>query len=183
MDFRQVDRSIVSPGLLRFAKFCDDLAASDPMPHRDRFHVREVPWLFGFLTVVDVLEGGRDYRFSYCGDFWKVTLNADMSGCRLSEAESCSQLSANRPNYDAAVKARAPRYRFGRWIWPNKHFIRIERLIVPFCDDDGEVSMLVIAGHCEKTYREIHDDCLAYGAPRLELETSTPDMMQKAEAA
>jgi hypothetical protein len=175
MDFRQVDKSTVNAKLLRFAKYCDDLAFGAEMPLRSAFEVRNAHWLFGFITTLDVLEGGGDFRFTYCGDFWKVALNYDMTGWRLSEAEACGRLVGLRPNYDAAIKARAPRYRFGKWVWPDGRFVRIERLVVPFAGENGEVAMIAATAQCEKSFAEIVT-YNASGVPRLVLEFSTSAM-------
>jgi hypothetical protein len=172
MDFRLVDKTMVDPSLLRFAQFCDDLAGNAPMPRRERFRIRDATWLFGYLKVADVLGGGRDFRYSYVGDFWHTMLNYDLTGARLSELEACGMMTNVRTNYDAALKAHAPRYRFGRWVRPNRRFIRTERLLVPFTDDGETVSMLVIAVHCKKAYSEILEEVRDAGPARLELEFS-----------
>ncbi len=174
MDFREVDKRTVSRDLLRFADYCLSLTEGGPMPHRHSFEVRTVPWLFGLIATVDVLDGGADYRFAYSGDLWKLALHCDLTGLRLSEIEASSARMplALRTHYDAAVRARAPRYRFGRWIWPDEYFIRLERLIVPFAGKGGAVSMLVVAVQCEKSIGEIMEECRHRGEPRLELELS-----------
>lgn len=171
MDFRHVDKKTVSSNLLRFAKYCDGLAGGAELPHRDAFAIGDVHWLFGFIVTADVLEDGRDYRYATAGDFWKVAMNFDLSNTRLSELEACGRLTNVRPNYDAARQARAPRYRTARLTWPDRKFIRYERLVVPFAGDDGAVSMLVVAAQCDKSFEEL----LAYkgtGEPRLVLELS-----------
>jgi hypothetical protein len=175
MDFLQVDQSKVSPDILRFALHCRQLAGGAAMPKRRDFAPRDVPWLFGCVTAIDVIDGGRDYRFSYCGDFWRVVVDCDMLGWRLSEAESCNRLTCVRFNYDSAVCARSPRYRFGRWTWPNGLSIRYERLLTPFADDNGKVTMLVLVARPEKPLSELFA-LPRNGLPRIDLEATAPDM-------
>jgi hypothetical protein len=182
MDFAHVDQSKISPEILRFAHHCSHLAGGAAMPKCGSFHPRDVPWLFGCVTTIDVLDGGRDYRFSFCGDLWRVMLNYDMMGWRLSEAEACNRLTTVRPNYDAATGARSPRYRFGRWSWPDGQAIRYERLIVPFANDEGNVAMLALAVHSMEPLGEAFAGNRS-GQPTLELECSTPDLCAAPMAA
>jgi hypothetical protein len=171
MDFRQVDKASVTPALMRFAGLCETLADGGDLPHRNRFEVRNAPWLFGFFSTVDVLKGGHDYRYIESGDFWRVMLNLDLVGARLSELEACGQMQNIRANYDAALRSRAPRYRTARLNWPNGMELRYERLVVPFAGNDGEVSMLVVAAQCEKPLQELMS-YQRFGAPKLSLEFS-----------
>jgi hypothetical protein len=174
MDFRLTDKKLVHPGLLRVAEMYERLGGDGVMPHRAQFEPRNAPWLYGFIIMMDVLagaEGGRDYRYTDTGAFWQLTFGFDLTGIRLSEFEACGQLTAVRTNYDHAVEARAPRYRFGRMIWPSGQFIRYERLVLPFAGSDGEVSMLVLAAQSDRSLQEIIA-CKGLGEPRLELELS-----------
>lgn len=155
MEFRQVDKSLVHPNLMRFAHYCEELAGGAEMPPRKRFEVRNVPWLFGFLVVADVIGGGKDYRYSYAGEFWKAMLNYDMNSVRLSELEECGRFTNLRPNYDATVECRAPRYRAALLSWRDGKTLRYERLVVPFCDETGNITELVIAAQCECPLSEL----------------------------
>jgi hypothetical protein len=171
MDFRLIDKSSVHHNLLRFAVYCETLANGAEMAQQSLFEARNTPWLFGFIAVVDVLEGGADYRYAYAGDFWKAMLGYDINATRVSELEACGRFPNVRSNYDAAVRARSPRYRTARLSWPDGKVFRYERLVVPFAGDDGAVAMLVVAAQCEKPL----SDLLAYrglGEAKLTLELS-----------
>ena len=174
MDFRRVDRGTVHTNLLRFASYCETLRDGDGMPPSRRFEVRNTPWLFGFVAVADVIDGGRDYRYSHAGDFWKAMLGYDIESMRVSELEACGRFPNVRSNYDATAKAQSPRYRMARLTWPDGKVFRYERIVVPFAGKHGEPAMLVIAAQCEKPLSDI----LAFrgaGDAKLTLELSTPE--------
>lgn len=169
MDFCLVDKSRVSPALMRFADYCEALAGGAGMPPAAAFELSAVHWLFGYVVLADVIDGGRDYRYSYSGDFWKATLNYDLAGCRLSELEAVGRLTNFRNHYDKVVATQAPRYRTARMTWPDGKIVRYQRLVVPFAGENGEASMLVIAAQSDKSFAEL----MAYkatGEPKLELE-------------
>ncbi|MGB8602399.1 MAG: hypothetical protein WCD42_09415 [Rhizomicrobium sp.] len=175
MDFRQADKSLVHPNLMRFAQYCEGLAGGAEMPSRKRFEVRNVPWLFGFLVVADVIGNGSDYRYSHVGDFWKAMLNYDMCSVRLSELEECGRFTNLRPNYDAAFKNRSPRYRAAELKWRDGKAVRYERIVMPLCDDVGHVVELVIAAQCSQSLAEILS-LRGSGEAKLTLEGSEPEI-------
>lgn len=169
MDFRLVDKTIVSPDLMRLADYCEALDGGGAMPPARAFALSELHWLFGFVVTADVIDGGRDYRYSYSGEFWKVALNYDLTSQRLSELEAVGRLMNFREHYDKVIANCAPRYRTARMTWPDGKIVRYERLVVPFADDNGEPIMLLIAARSDKSIAELLE-YKATGEPRLELE-------------
>lgn len=155
MDFRAVDKALVHPNLLRFAQYCEELAGGAEMPPRSVFEVRNVPWLYGFIIVAEVIGGGTDYRYCYVGDFWKAILNYETCNLRLSELEECGRFTNVRPNYDAAVRNRAPRYRRAQISWRDGKSAFYERLVMPFCDKVGTVTEIVIAAQCDRPLEQL----------------------------
>lgn len=173
MDFRSVDKALVHPNLLRFARYCDELAGGAEMPSRKTFEVRNVPWLYGFVIVAEVIESGADYRYSYVGEFWKAILNYDTNNLRLSELEECGRFTNVRPNYTAAVQNRAARYRRAQITWRDGKHISYERLVMPFCNETGVVTELVVAAQCDRPLEEILA-ARGIGEGRLTLEENLP---------
>jgi hypothetical protein len=171
MDFRLVEKSDVSPALMRFADYCAVRADGAEMPPAAALQMSELHWLFGYVVVAEVIEGGRDYRYTYTGDFWKAALNYDIASQRLSDLEAIGRLTDFRANYDAAVKARDLRYRTAKLSWPDGKILRYQRLVAPFADEAGDPSLLVIAAQCDKSFAELLE-YKAMGEPKLELELS-----------
>lgn len=150
---RPDDQKQIHPQLLRLALHFAALSKSKYMPARDRFHADDLHWLYGSFYTVDVLNGGADYRFGYCGPSWKMFYGIDLSGKRLSEVEYAPQLLRRRTDFDAIVAARRPGYSTGHLQWPDGYIIRYERLTIPFSGTDpathDHATMLLVAAQCE----------------------------------
>jgi len=169
MDFTAVYKSSARPEILRLARHCDALAGTRQMPHRQDLNPTNVTWLLGHLYLIDVLDGGADYRFRLFGVFWEKMYGIDLTGQRLSEIEATGRLAALRGDYDAVVAAGMPFFHPGRLIWPNQKSIRYERLLVPFSGDDGQVSLILAAAGCDVPFEDLvlHK---GKGLPRLVLD-------------
>jgi hypothetical protein len=152
--------------LLRLAQYYETRTSGAPMPRRKLFHPNELSWLFGYFYTVDVLR--NDYRFGFIGPFWVAMYNYDPMGVKLSEMENCGRMKALRPMYDDAIAQKQSNYCVGRMVWPNGKSILHERITVPFSDDNGEPSMLLVAAQCDRSLPEAMLR-KGFGEPRLEL--------------
>lgn len=153
MDVRSVDKALVHLNLLRFARYCDELAGGAEMPSRKAFEVRNVSWLYGFVIVAQAIEGSVDYRYSSVDEFWKAILNYDTNNLRLSELEECGRFTNVRPNYTAAVQNRAARYQRAQIMWRDGKRVSYEWLVMPFCNETGVVTEQVVAA-CDRPLEE-----------------------------
>lgn len=169
MDFSKLTEGSVHPDLLRFAKYCDELAGDREMPHRHDFNPIDVRWILGSLYVVEVLSAESDYRFKLVGSVVTAIYGKDITGWRLSEIPDSSIHPNMREylhnNYDAVVTSWAPLFLRGKVLW-KKAEINTERLMVPLAEDDGFLSQILVAVHCN-----IPEDLLAVfrgtGVPNL----------------
>ena len=169
MDFTAVYKASARADILRLARYCDALAGTRQMAHRREFNPADVTWLLGRIYLIDVLDGGADYSFRLFGIFWEKMDGADLTGQRLSEIEATDRLAALRGDYDTVVATRAPLFHPGRLVWQNQKSIHFERLLFPFSDDNGQVSLILVAAGCDVSF----DDLVLYrgkGLPRLVLD-------------
>jgi hypothetical protein len=169
MDFAAVYEGSSRADIARLAKHCEALAGTRQMPHRQDLRPSELTWLLGRIYLIDVLDGGADYRFRLFGIFWEKMYGADLTGQRLSELEAAGRLAALRGGYDTVMKTRLPLFQPGKLIWPNEKSIGYERLLIPFSDDDGQVSLIMGAAGCDVS----HGDLVLHkgkGLPRLVLD-------------
>ena len=149
----------IHPNLLRLALHFAALSKNKYMPTREHFCPDELHWLFGCFYTVDVLDGGEDYRFGYCGPCWKMFYGMDLSGKRLSEIEYAEQLHRRRADFDAIIAARRPGYSTGQLQWPNGHTIHYERLTIPFSGTSpharDNATMLLVAAQSEIPVQDV----------------------------
>lgn len=168
--------------LITFARFYQALCGSRQVPHRDDFHPSDVPWIAGRLYTVDVLEGGADYRFHSWGIYLKAVFGADLSNRKLSDIELAGRLELTRSDLDAVVSGKCPVFRTGLLVWPNHQTLGFERVMVPFCDNFGNVSLILSVFHGDKP---VHEMMLmrGIGIPQVLLDApATPALVEVAAA-
>ncbi len=176
MEFDRQFELLAHPELVRLARHCESLAAPSQLPRREDFDPAPLlRYLFGRLYIVDVLDGGTDYRFRLFGMYWQTIYGSNLAGKRLSDIEATGNLLNLRAHYDACVAKRAPIFRPGKLVWPDRRAIAYQRLLIPFSDGDSRVSMLLCAAYCDISREDL---CLFQGAglPQLVLdEPAKPD--------
>jgi hypothetical protein len=143
LEFPDLVRVSAHPDLVRLARHCAAMAGERNMPQRRSLDPQEVVWLLGRIFLLDVLEGGADYRYRLFGSAMAMVYGEDLTGRRLSELGRDGFESAMRADYDAVVATRAPLFRRGDLLWPGKEYVGVERLLVPLSDDDRTVSMIL----------------------------------------
>lgn len=138
------------PDLTRLVDYCRGLTGGHGLPHRKDFRASQVRWLFAYLYLVDLVEGGADYRCRLWGQFWETIFGVNLLGKHLSDLEGAGNVTHLRAEYNAVVAGRQIQFRVGHVIWPDNKTIGFARVIVPFCGDDGNVSMLLCAATSDK---------------------------------
>jgi hypothetical protein len=142
MDFSSVYAQGACGDLVRFAEYCEALAGRDAMPRWSKFRPRDVAFLLGRIYLVDVIDGGRDFSIRLSGLVMKEIYGLDLEGHRLSELPQTSLIKTLHQNYAAVITARAPLFLHGVLRWPH-YRIHVERLLVPFADEGGNLSTIV----------------------------------------
>ena len=135
--------STTHPDLVRVAESYNKLAGDRLMPVRSDFSPSRFRWMVGRMYLIDVLDGGADYRFRLWGDFLQVVYGFDLTGLRFSELEEQGLLVALRPHYDGIVATKTVRFHPGAAVWPNGACIQYQWLMLPFADEEGRVSLIL----------------------------------------
>lgn len=143
------------PDLAKLVAHCQMLAVGRDMPHRNDFRASQVRWMFAHMYLVDVVDGGADYRCRLWGQFWETIFGLDLLGMRLSELEHAGHVTHLRAEYDASVADRRVSFRVGRVVWPDNTAVEFARVIIPFAGDDGNVSMLLAGGTSDKSIEDL----------------------------
>lgn len=149
MDFALLYRHSTNRDLTRLAQHCEALAGEGEMPRWHDFRPNDVSWMLGRIYLVDVIDGGADYAFRLSGMLMKEIYGVDLYGRRLSELEDDGFKRALRGNYDTVIATRKPLYRRCLLRWPQNREINVERLLIPFCDDEGTPAIILGAVHCD----------------------------------
>jgi hypothetical protein len=137
------------PDLKRVVEHYIRLSNGRPMPDRADFFATQYGWMLGRMYLIDVLDGGADYCTRLFGEFWQTVYGHDMAGQPLSRLEKEGKLSGLRAEYDKIVASHMPLYRPGIVKWPNGQSFKYERLLLPFADAKGGVSLILGVATCD----------------------------------
>ena len=149
MDFSSLYAASSRVDLMLIGKHFENLSAGALMPRRRGFRPAAVSRMLGKIYLIDVLDGGTDYRFRLFGTFWEKLYGFDITDQKLSELESAGHLTTLRGDYDTVVSTRKPLFHAGKLVWPGGKSVRYERLLVPLSDDDEGVSQILVAAGCD----------------------------------
>jgi hypothetical protein len=169
MDFAQAAQERINPDLIRLAEHCHKLAAGGAMPRYADFRPADVSWILGKLYIMDVIDGGADYRFRLLGAALAGLHGCDHTGRLLSEVEYPGLKNALVPELETVRALRKPLYFRGRVVWQSGESFAAEKLLVPMSGADGELAVVLGAVHYE--YPE--EDWIVfkgYGVPQLEFD-------------
>lgn len=136
---------ISAPQLRFLLDYWSTLAANGALPTRRQIDPFAIRPALGYVMLIDVVEGGRDFRYRLYGSIIAWVSELDMTG-RLMSAHPASiyvtefALAANR----AAVQRRLPIYTERTPALAAKT-TRWQRLALPLIDDAGEVTCFLAA--------------------------------------
>ena len=136
------------PQVARLLDHCTALAGERELPLAADFRPADVRWAIGYISIIDVLDHGEDYRFRLFGSICQSVYGADLTGIKLSEIEHRGDFVGVRENYNEVVRGRRPVYTASRFIWANGNKLSFGRLLIPFADENGEVCRILAAADC-----------------------------------
>lgn len=137
--------TLQAPPLRFLAEHWSGLAGGKSMPHATQVDALELRPALGYIMLLDVVDGGRDFRYRLYGSTIARISDFDMTGRLLSEhAASAYVAEFAIAVHRAALKRREPVYT-SRQPAAAQFASRWQRLALPLSDDSGTV-VRVIAG-------------------------------------
>lgn len=115
------------------------------MPSRADVEPAEMkPWL-SRVMLIDVIDGGRDFRYRLVGTDIASRLGFDATGTNLSALPQAPEHVAKfLEEHQAVVRSVRPGYAVHDYYSTNiNRLIRFERLLLPLGEHDDEVTMLL----------------------------------------
>jgi hypothetical protein len=119
-----------------------------PMPSRADINPSEMKQHLSWLVMLDVLEGGRDFRYRLIGDdvadyfFWNPT-GKTVTESFANQPASLTNVVLNV--YRGVIANRVPTYAFADAGWALKNVESCECLYVPLSDDGETINVLLQA--------------------------------------
>lgn len=139
-DFR---RKLTSERLKRVYDAWDTLRSGRLGPTRDELSPGQLRSVLPSTFVIDVVDGGRDFRFRFAGDRIIQFMGRRFAGMLLSELTGSPFFDNMRALYAGCVAARAPIASGVRQAtYPGKEFLEIEAMVLPVSEDGVTVSHL-----------------------------------------
>lgn len=134
---------ITHVSLRGFYAFWRSRAESGRVPDRDRFPVEDLgPWL-GNIQIVEVVDGGRDFRHRLIGTRIVEAVGRDLTGRLVSECEYRTGTEVMLRRYRESLERDGPTFRRGRVFWArNMSWLRFESITVPMTVGGEAVAQL-----------------------------------------
>jgi hypothetical protein len=170
MNFEPLISAAVHPAIAEIARYFQTLAPGDTLPKRHDFRPTHVHGLLGYYFLLDVLDGGRDYRYSLTGEHVALMYGTYGANTLLSSIGDEAQRISVKNTYDTVVASRTYLYNRGRYVWPERS-IAIERLLLPMTHHDGRLDT-ILGISIPDTPLDMLNLCAEFGIAKLEVDTT-----------
>jgi len=145
--------NIKNTPLRRLFEYWRAKASARVAPRRcDIDPVLEIPAIVPHVGLVEVLEGGRDFRFRLAGGEMRDMFGRELRGARLSEIRLNDDAAGTLAEYQAVATTCRPGCRFHDFTQRGGQRIRYECLVCPLIDDHGQVHMLLVGMCFDSSY-------------------------------
>jgi hypothetical protein len=114
------------------------------MPSRDDIDPVDFAYILGQVTLVDVHENPRRYRWRLVGTWWLEKFGVEGTGMWADEWPFPDQRAAVLRAYDLVASAGHPLV-FDRSVWLDGRLLVVETLFLPLSENGEDVSMIVVA--------------------------------------
>lgn len=125
------------PEIRRFLQLWEDRRLpGQSLPSRKAFEVEDLRHWFGHILILDVIEGGADFRYRLVGTEIALALGRDYTGRRMSECAFDVPVEAVIGEFREVVEARRPLVRHGHVTWvPDKSWRTFRSVHAPLASD------------------------------------------------
>jgi len=127
-----------------FAALWRSKQTGDLLPGRADFDWAELqPW-FGNIIMMDVLDGGIDFRYRLVGSLLVRAVGRDLTGRRISESDYDGARENVLRSFQAPIQTGAPVFRRGEVVWrPDRSWKKYESVHCPLASDGRAVDMTI----------------------------------------
>lgn len=116
---------------------------SEGLPTRDSIEPSDIKGLLPNVGLIDVLDGGENFRYRLIGTGMVNVFGRDFTGVTLGEAHKDGEYGRFLHKlYGEAVSTRGAVYCESRFVYTSDRNMLIRRLLMPLAGPDGDVEML-----------------------------------------
>jgi hypothetical protein len=141
-----VDPDDLAPELRAIRDYWDAKRGTRPMPRRKDVDPLELAAHLPYLSLVDVLRGGADFRFRLLGTGITGQFGRDSTGKTMSEVYATADpevLNWIVDSFAMVVTSKRPVLMRGLLRVVDKDFVKFESFHLPLSEDGDEVSMFL----------------------------------------
>ena len=110
-------------------------------PKRDELTPVHLRGVLASTFMIDVVDGGQDFRFRFAGDRVIQFMGRRFAGMLLSELTGTSFFDNMRAMYSGCVASKGPVTSGVRQVtYPGKEFLEAEAMVLPLSDDGANVT-------------------------------------------
>jgi len=113
------------------------------MPARADIDIAKIPTLLPYVFLIDVLDGGLDFRFRVAGTHIRDVTEDEVTGQHVAEAFPEEFGAEVRQIWSKVVDSRRPVSGRGRLWVPGREHVTWEGVAMPLAEAGGDVNMLL----------------------------------------
>lgn len=148
MDCSRIAKETLHPDLAQLLACCEKIAGTAEVPRWADFRPSAVPHLLAALYAAERIDNGADYHFRSYGALLPEFYGEDLRGKRLSEASDEAFRVAIKRVYDDVLAKCQPAALHSELSWPDNVGYVVDNLLVPFADQNGDVSLILGGAVC-----------------------------------
>jgi hypothetical protein len=133
---------LAAPPLRELHGYWDQRRDGRSMPARADIDIALIPTLLQYVFLVDVLDGGRDFRFRLVGTHFRDVTGQEVTGQHVAEAFPEQFGAEVRQIWGRVVEERRPVFGRGNLWIPGREHVKWEGIAMPLAEDDRTVNML-----------------------------------------
>ncbi len=134
---------IESETLRRVYAYWKSLSRDGAMPRRADFDPVEVPLLLPYIYLVDVIDGGQDFKYRLVGTHITESVGFDFTGQRISEFMKTNESEDRAAAYADCLQSGMPNCSAGNLVDYGRDYMLYERLLCPFSMDGNTVDVIL----------------------------------------
>ncbi len=135
---------LTQPALKQLMSYWEALRARAAVPCQDQIDPLDLRFALGYIMLLEVVDGGRDFRYRLYGSKISARTGFDMTGKLVSENPNSSMMGDFFCAGYRAVLARGEPLLTIHLPPPEVSMVRWSRLILPFADASGQISRLMV---------------------------------------
>ena len=113
------------------------------MPARADIDIALIPTLLQYIFLIDVIDGGRDFRFRLAGTHFRDVTDQEVTGQHVGEAFPEPFGADVRRVWTKVVEEKRPVRGSGNLWIPGREHVKWEGVAMPLAEDDQIVNMLL----------------------------------------